>query len=104
MIEQVFRFSQSDDQAIEKILFDENVHYLHMVFPEGNGLPVHHANATVYMSVIRGELSIGLNSEEPRSYASGTLLKIPFGTRMDVRNESTAVLELIVIKAPAPRV
>ena len=102
MVEQVFQFSQSDDKAVEKVLFDENVHYLHMVFPEGEGLPIHQSNSTVYMSVIRGQLSIGLNDQAIQLYPAGTMLKIPFDTTMNVRNMHPDVLELIVVKAPAP--
>jgi len=54
MIEQVFSLSREDDKAIEKIIFDENVHYLHMVFPKNEGLPEHFCNANLYMTVIRG--------------------------------------------------
>lgn len=103
MIEQVFELSRSDDKAVEKILWDDNLHYMHMVIPQGDGLPVHDSNSTVYMSVIRGELSIGLNDQEIHLYPAGTMLKIPFQTTMNVRNNTSPVLELIVIKSPAPR-
>ena len=33
----------------------------------------------------------------------GTLLKIPFQTKMNVKNLHNEILELIVVKAPAPR-
>lgn len=32
MIEQVFALSKGNEKAVEKVIFDENVHYLHMVF------------------------------------------------------------------------
>ena len=32
MIEQTFALSRGNDKAVEKIIFDENIHYLHMVF------------------------------------------------------------------------
>lgn len=41
MVEQVFRLSHNDEKAVEKVVFDENVHYLHMVFGKGEGLPEH---------------------------------------------------------------
>lgn len=103
MLEQVFRLEQGDDKAIERVLFDENVHYLHMVFPQNEGLPVHNANSTVYMTVLRGTLSIGLGEQETHEYTAGTMLKIPFQTQMNVRNLHPATLELIVVKAPAPQ-
>ena len=38
------------------------------------------------MTVIRGRLSIGLDDQEMHKYEAGTLLKIPFQTKMNVRN------------------
>jgi hypothetical protein len=34
---------------------------------------------------------------------AGSLLKIPFQTKMNVINQYSDVLELIVVKAPAPQ-
>jgi quercetin dioxygenase-like cupin family protein len=54
------------------------------------------------MTVVRGKLSIGLNDQEIHEYEAGTLLKIPFQTKMNVKNLHEETLELIVVKAPAP--
>ncbi len=102
MVEQVFKLAQGDEKAVERVIFDENVHYLHMVFNKDEGLPEHFSNSNVYMTVIRGRLSIGLNDQEIHEYDAGTLLKIPFQTKMNVRNLHVETLELIVVKAPAP--
>ncbi|WP_446787417.1 cupin domain-containing protein [Macellibacteroides fermentans] len=103
MVEQVFKFSRGDEKAIEKIIFDENLHYIHMVFNQGEGLPEHLSNSNVYMTVVRGRLSIGLDGQEIHEYESGTLLKIPFQTKMNVKNLHPETLELIIVKAPAPK-
>jgi len=103
MVEQIFKLTKGNEKAVEKVIFDENVHYLHMVFNQNEGLPEHFSNSNVYMTVIRGTLSIGLNEQEVHEYASGTLLKIPYQTKMNVKNLRTDTLELIVIKAPAPK-
>jgi quercetin dioxygenase-like cupin family protein len=103
MVEQIFKLTKGNEKAVEKVIFDENVHYLHMVFNQNEGLPEHFSNSNVYMTVIRGTLSIGLNEQEVHEYASGTLLKIPYQTKMNVKNLHTDTLELIVIKAPAPK-
>lgn len=102
MVEKVFKLSRGDDKAVEKVIFDENVHYLHMVFNKEEGLPEHFSNSNVYMTVVRGTLSIGLDDQEIHEYEAGTLLKIPFKTKMNVRNLHPDTLELIVVKAPAP--
>ena len=102
MVEKVFKLSRGDQMAVEKVIFDENVHYLHMVFNLDEGLPDHFSNSNVYMTVIRGTLSIGLNDQEVHEYDAGTLLKIPFQTKINVKNFHDETLELIVVKAPAP--
>ncbi len=103
MVEQIFKLSRGNKKAVEKVVFDENVHYLHMIFNKDEGLPEHLSNSNVYMTVIKGRLSIGLNDQEIHEYEGGTLLKIPFQTKMNVRNLHPETLELIVVKAPAPK-
>ncbi len=102
MIEQIFYLNKGKDKIIEKVLFDENVHYLHMLFQKNDGLPEHYSNSNVYMTVIRGTLSIGLDEQQIHEYSAGTLLKIPFKSKMNVKNLHEDLLELIVVKAPAP--
>ena len=103
MVEQIFSLSRGNEKAVEKVIFDENLHYLHMVFNKTEGLPEHFSNSNVYMTVVRGKLSIGLNDQEIHEYEAGTLLKIPFQTKMNVGNKHNETLELIVVKAPAPK-
>ncbi|HZW49159.1 MAG TPA: cupin domain-containing protein [Bacillota bacterium] len=103
MVEQIFKLYVGNKKAVEKVIFDENIHYLHMVFNKGEGLPEHFSNSNVYMTVVRGKLSIGLDEQEIHEYEAGTLLKIPFQTKMDVTNLHDETLELIVVKAPAPK-
>lgn len=102
MIEQVYKLSTADDTAIEKVIFDENINYIHMVFSKDGGLPIHLSNSNVYMTVVRGTLSIGLDEQDIKVYEKGSLLKIPEGIKMNVKNHHSEVLELIVVKSPAP--
>ena len=39
MIEKEYKLSTSNEKAIEKVIFDENLHYLHMCFQRH---PRHH--------------------------------------------------------------
>jgi len=103
MIEQVFHLTQGDAKTIEKVVMDENLHYMHMILNRGEGLPEHFSNSNVYMAVLRGTLTIGLDGQEDHVYPKGALLKIPFNTKMNVRNLHDGTLELTVVKAPAPR-
>lgn len=102
MVEKIFKLSRGNEKAIERLVMDENIHYMHMVFNKGEGLPEHFANSNVYMTVVRGKLSIGLDEQEIHEYEAGTLLKIPFRTKMNVKNLDEQTLELIIVKAPAP--
>jgi len=102
MTEQVFKMSFGNEKIVEKIIQDENIHYLHMIFNRGEGLPEHFSNSTVYMTVLKGTLSIQLDDQEVHKYVKGDVLKIPFKTKMNVKNDDEETLELIVVKAPAP--
>ena len=102
MVEQVYQLETGDKKVVEKVIMDENIHYIHMVFNKDEGLPEHFSNSNVYMTVVRGTLSIGLNDEEVHQYDKGTLLKIPVNTKMNVKNSSNNILELIFVKSPAP--
>lgn len=102
MVEQVYQLETGDKKVVEKVIMDENIHYIHMVFNKNEGLPEHYSNSNVYMTVVRGKLSIALDDQDIHAYEAGTLLKIPENTKMNVKNLNDLVLELIVVKAPAP--
>lgn len=102
LVEKVFYNTLTNDKTIEKVIVDDNIHYLHLVFPNGDGLPIHQSNANMYMTVIRGKLSISLNNLETQKYTIGTVLNIPCNTTMNVRNENDDILELIIVKTPVP--
>lgn len=103
MIEEVFTLARGPERTVEKVVQDDNIDYIHMLFNKGEGLPLHYSNSNVYMTVLQGKLSIGLDDQEVQVYPGGTLLKIPYKTRMNVHNAHDGLLELIVIKAPAPK-
>jgi quercetin dioxygenase-like cupin family protein len=103
MIEEVFTLAKEDKKSVDKVIQDENLDYIHMRFNQDEGLPLHTSNSNVYMTVLSGFLSIGLNDQDVKAYPAGTLLKIPYKTKMNVRNLNDQMLELIVIKAPSPR-
>ncbi len=103
MIEQIFTLAKSDQRTVEKVVQDDNLDYIHMLFNKDEGLPVHYSNSNIYMTVLKGILSITLDEQEMAVYPGGTLLKIPYHVKMHVRNQQDEMLELIVVKAPAPK-
>ncbi len=102
MIEKVYKMVQNNERTIEKVIQDENLHFNHMILNKGEGLPEHFSNSNVYMTVIRGLLSISLNEQELHEYSVGTVLNIPVNIKMNVKNLHDETLELIVVKAPSP--
>ena len=103
MIEEIFNLSKSNEKIVEKVVQDDNLDYIHMIFNKDEGLPIHYSNSNVYMTVLQGNLSIGLDDQAVHTYPTGKLLKIPYKTRMNVQNLHDKRLELLVIKAPSPR-
>jgi quercetin dioxygenase-like cupin family protein len=102
-IEEVFDLNLNPDKKVDKIIQDDNLDYIHMRIQKNDGLPVHISNSNVYMTVLQGTLTIGLDDQDLQVYPSGSLLKIPYKTQMNVKNLHDEILELIVIKAPSPR-
>jgi quercetin dioxygenase-like cupin family protein len=103
MIESVYSFSIDDTKRIEKIIDDDPVLINHMILPQGEGLPEHYSNSNVYMIIIRGEMTLKLNEQEPHLYTSGQIVNIPYQTKMNVNNFADHVLEFFVVKAPNPK-
>ncbi|NMB45177.1 MAG: cupin domain-containing protein [Firmicutes bacterium] len=103
MIERLYNFSLTDEKLIERIIEDDNVGINHMVLPKGAALPEHYSNSHVYMVVIRGQVTLQLNDQEEHHYPSGSMINIPYKTKMNVSNQDAEPVELFVIKAPSPR-
>ena len=103
MIAQAFPLARSPERTVEKVIQDDNLDTIHMLFNKDEGLPLHYSNPNVYMTALHGTLTIGLNDQEDHHYPASTLLQIPYRIKMNVRNTHDDLLELIVIKAPAPK-
>ena len=85
-IEKVYQLYQGEEKKVEKVVQDDNLDYIHMVFTQGEGLPSHYSNSNVYMTVLKGVLSITLDEQPVHKYEAGTLLIIPYHVKMNVRN------------------
>ena len=103
MVEQLFKFTQSDGKVIERIIEDDNAAINHMILRKSEALPEHYSNSNVYMIVVRGSVTLKLNEQDGHAYPGGSILTIPFKTKMNVANQSEETLELFVVKAPSPK-
>ena len=75
----------------------------HLVLRQGEALPEHRANSFVHMIVVRGILTLELEGQEEQQYPAGSIVAIPYRTRMHPQNRDDGVLEFFVIKAPSPK-
>jgi quercetin dioxygenase-like cupin family protein len=99
MVETAYKLTQGNDKLVEKLIVHEKIQYTHMIFPAGEGLPEHRANAELYFTVIRGTLSLRLDNQENHKYLVGSVINVPNNTLMNVRNLEEEVVELVLIKS-----
>ncbi len=104
MIEKTYSYALADTKHIEKLIDEDPVMINHMILTKGDSVPENHANSLVHMIVVRGTLTLELGEQEPHHHSKGTIVNIPYGTFMKVRNEHDEVCEFFVVKAPSPRV
>ena len=102
-MEKMYRFQQSTDKLIEKILDDDVVMINHMILNRGEALPQHDSNSNVYMIIVRGAVTAQLGENPAKRYEQGTILSIPGKIKMNISNEDVAQAEFFVVKAPSPR-
>jgi quercetin dioxygenase-like cupin family protein len=103
MVEKRWQFNRSESKLIERILEDDHAGINHVVLGAEDALPEHYSNSHVYMIVVRGTISLQLDEQEPHSYEQGSILQIPFRTKMNVSNQQQEPLEFFIVKAPSPK-
>jgi quercetin dioxygenase-like cupin family protein len=102
VIEKTYSFARSESKVIERIVEDENAAINHMVLCRYDALPEHNANSNVYMIIVRGSMALRLDDQATQEYAAGTIINIPYRTKMLVANENSDILEFFVVKSPSP--
>ncbi len=103
MIEKNYKFKNSKEKCISRVIDDENLLLNHMTFIKGTGLPEHFSNSNVYMIILKGILTIKLGEEEEKEYTQGDIVNIPYNIKMNINNFNDEILELFVVKAPNPK-
>lgn len=103
MLEKIKSFTKTDEKVIEQVIDQDVVMINHMVLPQGEALPEHRANSNVFMTVVRGQVTLRLDNQDPHQYLCGQIIEIPYQTLMNVSNQSEQILEFFVVKAPGPR-
>ena len=104
LIEKKYSFkSTSNKKLIEKIISDENLDLNHVIFYKGDALPEHYSNSNVYLIVVAGKITVQLNNQDEHSYSAGSIVNVPYKTKMNISNQQEEVLEFFIVKAPSPK-
>jgi quercetin dioxygenase-like cupin family protein len=103
MIEKLFNYAVSNDMVIEKVIEYDNLAINHMVLRKSEALPEHYSNSNVYMVVIRGQVTLRLDEQDEHTYPVGSIIIIPYKTKMNVFNQHDEPMEIFVVKAPNPK-
>ena len=101
-IEKTYEFKRSETKLVEKIVNDENVHINHIILENGQSMPEHYSNSNVYLIVVKGEMRLKLEDQEPQDYPQGKIINVPYNTKMLIKNESSPLMEFFVLKSPNP--
>lgn len=103
MIEKLYNYSTTDSKIIEKIVDDENAVLSHVVLESGQSFPTHFSNSNVYLTILRGVLTIELDDQPVKHFNKGNIVNIPFKTKMSIQNSSNDLLEFFAFKSPNPK-
>lgn len=101
-MEKVYNYSLEDKKVIEVIVQTKDLMLNHIRLEKGDALPIHNANSDVYLTIVSGILSIGLNDNEPTLYEKGSIVNVEYGTKMEIKNTGDNFVEFFVVKAPHP--
>lgn len=103
MIEKVYNITTGDSKVTEKVVDDQNVNINHCILNKDEALPIHFSNSNVYLTIVKGKMTLQLNDEETNLYSYGNIVNVPYKTKMNVSNKNDEILEFFVVKSPNPR-
>jgi quercetin dioxygenase-like cupin family protein len=102
MVEKIYPYAVTDEKTVEIFLNDDNCSIGHVILKPGDELQEHSTDSNVYLLVVRGELTVTLNTVESKAFDRGAVVNVPYGTVMGMKNSSANVMELFAFKSPNP--
>lgn len=94
----IYSYSLTDQETLENVFDRGDCLMNHVIMPPGKVFPKHPTDAHVYITVLRGELTISLEDEAPIQLKRGQVGNVPKGIMSSLSNVSEDVVELIVLK------
>jgi len=102
-METLYKFQNSSDKLIEKIVDDDFSAINHVILTSGDSLPEHYSNSNTYLIIVQGTIQLQLGEDKNKPYEKGSIIYIPYNTKMNIANESNSNLEFFIVKAPNPK-
>ncbi len=75
----------------------------HIALEKGEKVPIHFSDSNVYLIVVQGTITFIFDEQEANHHKSGSIVKVPFHTKMNISNTHDGLGEFFIIKAPHPR-
>lgn len=103
MVEKIIPFTIPQKKAIEQLVGDDEVMINHIALEKGDAVPIHYSDSNVYLIVVQGTLTFIFDDQEANHHSHGSIVNIPFHTKMNISNTHDELGEFFIIKAPHPR-
>jgi len=103
MIEKSIPFTIPTMKVIEQLVGNDEVMINHIALGKGDVVPIHYSDSNVYLIVVQGTITFIFDEQEAHHHKRGSIVQVPFHTKMDIRNTHDELGEFFIIKAPHPR-
>jgi quercetin dioxygenase-like cupin family protein len=92
---------KKEDRGFANLVDEKYLQVNQVCLEPGQHVPQHNANSNVTLMVVHGEGTFQVGGEVIRM-GSGKVIRVPFQSPMNVRNDSKERLAFLVIKTPHP--
>jgi quercetin dioxygenase-like cupin family protein len=92
---------KKEDRGFANLVEEKYLQINQVCLEPGQQVPRHNANSNVTLAVTHGEGTFQVGNEATRM-GPGKLLRVPFQSAMNIKNESKERLAFLVIKTPHP--
>jgi len=102
MLEHVSTFQRDDHQILETVVDGSDGHPFHIshgVLHQGQVMPHHKTDSAVHVIIVRGTLALRVADQMIHAYEAGTIVFVPCGVVMELRNASPEILEFFTVQA-----
>jgi quercetin dioxygenase-like cupin family protein len=94
-------FFKKEERGFANLVEEKYLQINQVCLEPGQQVPQHNANSNVILIVVHGEGVFNVGNEVTRMGPS-KLLRVPFQSPMNIKNESKERLAFLVIKTPHP--